>query len=55
MLIVAVIAGGLAFLFFGKRTFLDSLQSEVTIRPRGWYAFAQVQLSYWLYLGARYD
>ena len=44
-----------AEMFFGKRTFLDSLQSEVTIRPRGWYAFAQVQLSYWLYLGARYD
>jgi hypothetical protein len=44
-----------AEVFFGKRTFLDSLQSEVTINPMGWYAFAQVQLSYWLYLGTRYD
>ena len=44
-----------AEMFFGKRTFLDSLQTEVTVKPRGWYAFAQVQLSYWLYLGTRYD
>jgi hypothetical protein len=42
-------------MFFGKRTFLDSLQLETTVRPQGWYAFAQVQLSYWLYLGTRYD
>ncbi len=41
--------------FFGERILEDSLLGDVTIRPYGWYAYAQVQLSYWLYLGGRFD
>ncbi len=49
----SVVLGGEAL--FGRRSFIDSLQGQITIRPRGWYAYAQIQLSYWLYCGARYD
>ena len=48
----AVVGGEI---FWGRRTAIDSLQAEQVVRPRGWYGFAQVQLSYWLYLGIRYD
>lgn len=39
----------------GRRTFQDSTGRDLTASPWGWYAFAQAQLSYWLYLGVRYD
>ncbi|MBI2619990.1 MAG: hypothetical protein HYW57_07900 [Ignavibacteriales bacterium] len=41
--------------FFGEKLVEDSLGEILTIRPNGWYAYAQAQLSYWLYLGARFD
>ena len=41
--------------FFGKHSFQDSTSTTLTIMPHGWYAFLQYQLSYWLYLGTRYD
>jgi len=41
--------------FFGRHSFRDSTSTTLTIKPYGWYAFLQYQLSYWLYLGTRYD
>ncbi|MBI4428952.1 MAG: hypothetical protein HY562_07520 [Ignavibacteriales bacterium] len=42
-------------IFFGKHTIEDSLSTQLTTRPYGWFGYLQYQLSYWLYLGSRYD
>ncbi len=47
------VAGGEVFL--GKRTSVDTTGSEVIAKPYGWFTYSQYQLSYWLYIGARYD
>ncbi|HLF20595.1 MAG TPA: hypothetical protein VI704_07380 [Bacteroidota bacterium] len=47
------VAGGEAF--FGKHTYEDSSLTEATTKPNGWFAYVQYQLSYWLYLGGRFD
>ena len=47
------VVGGEAF--FGRRSFQDSMNAEFVQKPYGWFAYTQYQLSYWLYVGARYD
>lgn len=47
------VAGG--ELFVGKHTYDDPEAGETTINPVGGFAYLQYQLSYWLYLGVRYD
>ncbi len=47
------VAGGEVFI--GKRTSVDTTGSEIVAKPYGWFAYTQYQLSYWLYIGARYD
>jgi len=47
------VAGGEVFI--GNRTSVDTTGSEVVAKPYGWFAYSQYQLSYWLYVGARYD
>ncbi len=45
------VAGG--EFFSGHHTTFDSV--ETTRNPYGWFAYAQYQTSYWVYLGLRYD
>jgi hypothetical protein len=47
------VAGG--EIMFGKQSFTDTSLTETKISPYGWYTYAQYQMSYWLYLGLRYD
>ncbi len=47
------VAGG--EVFFAKRTSVGPTGSEIVANPYGWFVHSQYQLSYWLYLGARYD
>ncbi len=43
-------------IFFGGQKFHDALTgAEIRSKPYGWFAYAQYQLSWWLYMGARYD
>ncbi|MEX2117119.1 MAG: hypothetical protein WEB37_09535 [Bacteroidota bacterium] len=41
--------------FAGSFSVVDSLGAASTKRPMGWYAYAQYQISYSWYVGARYD
>ena len=47
------VAGG--ELFAAKHTFADTAGAPVSNSPLGWFAYAQYQSSYWVYLGLRYD
>ncbi len=49
----SIVAGG--EFFSVQRTASDSLGTSVTASPYGWFSYLQYQLSYWTYLGVRYD
>ena len=49
----SLVAGGEAF--FGRNMIPDSARIFHTNFPYGWYAYLQVQTSYWLYLGLKFD
>jgi hypothetical protein len=49
----SLVAGGEAF--FGRNVISDSLKNSHTNFPYGWYGYLQLQTSYWLYLGLKYD
>lgn len=38
-----------------RHKFDDPVAGSTLLKPTGWFAYAQFQLSYWWYLGARYD
>lgn len=41
--------------YAAKHEFDDPATGSTLLKPTGWFAYAQLQLSYWWYLGARYD
>jgi hypothetical protein len=41
--------------FTAKHEFNAAFVGPTTVQPSGWFAYAQYQLSYWWYLGGRYD
>ncbi|MBI3006468.1 MAG: hypothetical protein HYY49_13810 [Ignavibacteriales bacterium] len=47
------VAGG--EIFFGRHTFEDTSFAQITRKPYGGFGYLQYQLSYWLYVGGRYD
>lgn len=47
------VAGGEVFV--GNHSLLSATGVRQTNRPYGWFGYAQYQLSYWTYLGVRYD
>ncbi len=49
----SLVAGGEAF--FGRNVIPDSQKTYHTNFPYGWYGYLQLQTSYWLYLGLKYD
>lgn len=49
----SVVLGG--EIFFGKNTLLDTVGNEIVNKPFGYFAYGQYQLSFWTYLGVRYD
>jgi hypothetical protein len=49
----SIVLGGEAFL--GNHTYEDPARGTITSNPLGWFAYSQYQVSYWLYLGLRYD
>jgi len=48
----SVVVGG--EFYAGRQTVSDSL-AEVVLKPFGWFGYVQYQLSYWTYIGVRYD
>lgn len=47
------VAGG--ELFLGRQSYLDASLTRIENRPYGWFGYAQYQISYWTYVGVRYD
>lgn len=41
--------------YTARHEFDDPADGSMLLKPSGWFAYAQLQLSYWWYLGARYD
>jgi hypothetical protein len=41
--------------FFARQYAHDEEVGDIVNTPKGWFGYAQYQLSYWTYLGARYD
>ena len=49
----SVVAGG--EFFFGQNVLADSSKQTRENYPYGWYGYVQLQTSYWLYLGVKFD
>jgi hypothetical protein len=49
----SLVAGG--EVFAGNHSFTDSTNASVAVSAYGWFAYLQYQLSYWTYVGVRYD